>query len=149
MTTDENGNRTFAIDEILPLRVIYGVSLKDEVREAIANGLDQNEADNAALQSYIDAHADEDGTISFYSNYYDGSIKGQLDSSKTFGKHGGELHPRKTNSFYFFTENTPLYKNEGCTEKLTLTSWRMRASTSPSIMSANTSSLRRQMAPER
>ena len=40
VTTDENGNRTFAIDEILPLRVIYGVSLKDEVREAIANGLD-------------------------------------------------------------------------------------------------------------
>lgn len=119
VTTDENGNRTFAIDEILPLRVIYGVSLKDEVREAIANGLDQNEADNAALQSYIDAHADEDGTISFYSNYYDGSIKGQLDSSKTLGNAVANFTPAKTNSFYFFTEDTPLYEDEACTQKLT------------------------------
>lgn len=116
---DKDGNGALSIKEILPLRVIYGVSLKDEVREAIANGLDQNEADNAALQSYIDAHADEDGTISFYSNYYDGSIKGQLDSSKTLGNTVANFTPAKTNSFYFFTENTPLYKNEGCTEKLT------------------------------
>lgn len=119
VTTDENGNRTFSIKEILPLRVIYGVSLKDEVREAIANGLDQNGADDAALQSYIDSHSNEDGTISFYSNYYDGSIKGQLDSSKTLGNTVANFTPAKTNSFYFFTENTPLYKNEGCTEKLT------------------------------
>lgn len=117
--TDENGKRTFAIDEILPLRVIYGVSLKDEAREAIANGLDQNEADNAALQSYIDAHADEDGTISFYSNHYDGSIKGQLDSSKTLGNTVANFTPAKTNSFYFFTEDTPLYEDEACTQKLT------------------------------
>lgn len=119
VTTDENGKRTFAINEILPLRVIYGVSLKDEVREAIANGLDQNEADNAALQSYIDAHADEDGTISFYSNYYDGSIKGQLDSSKILGNTVANFTPAKTNSFYFFTEDTPLYEDEACTQKLT------------------------------
>ncbi len=119
VTTDENGNRTFSIKEILPLRVIYGVSLKDEVREAIANGLDQNEADNAALQSYIDAHADEDGTISFYSNYYDGSIKGQLDSSKTLGNTVANFTPAKTNSFYFFTEDTPLYEDKACTQKLT------------------------------
>lgn len=117
--TDENGKRTFAIDEILPLRVIYGVSLKDEAREAIANGLDQNEADNAALQSYIDAHADEDGTISFYSNHYDGSIKGQLDSSKTLGNTVANFTPAKTNTFYFFTEDTPLYEDEACTQKLT------------------------------
>lgn len=117
--TDENGKRTFAIDEILPLRVIYGVSLKDEAREAIANGLDQNEADNAALQSYIDAHADEDGTISFYSNHYDGSIKGQLDSSKTLGNTVANFTPAKTNSFYFFTEDTLLYEDEACTQKLT------------------------------
>ena len=119
VTTDENGNRTFSIKEILPLRVIYGVSLKDEVKEAIANGLDQNGADDAALQSYIDSHPNKDGTISFYSNYYDGSIKGQLDSSKTLGNTVANFTPAKTNSFYFFTENTPLYKNEGCTEKLT------------------------------
>ena len=116
---DKDGNRTFSIKEILPLRVIYGVSLKDEVREAIANGLDQNEADNAALQSYIDAHADEDGTISFYSNYYDGSIKGQLDSSKTLGNTVANFTPAKTNSFYFFTEDTPLYEDKDCTQKLT------------------------------
>ncbi len=119
VTTDENGNRTFSIKEILPLRVIYGVSLKDEVREAIANGLDQNGADAATLQSYIDSHSNEDGTISFYSNYYDGSIKGQLDSSKILGNTVANFTPAKTNSFYFFTENTPLYKDEGCTQKLT------------------------------
>lgn len=119
VTTDENGERTFAINEILPLRVIYGVSLKDEVREAIANGLDQNGADDAALQSYINAHADEDGTISFYSNYYDGSIKGQLDSSKTLGNTVANFTPAKTNSFYFFTEDTPLYEDEACNQKLT------------------------------
>lgn len=117
--TDEDGNRTFSIKEILPLRVIYGVSLKDEVRETIAKGLDQNGADGAALRSYIDSHSNEDGTISFYSNYYDGSIKGQLDSSKILGNTVANFTPAKTNSFYFFTENTSLYKDEGCTQKLT------------------------------
>lgn len=116
--TDEDGNRTFSINEILPLRVIYGVSLKDEVKETIANGLDQNVDDDAALQAYIDSHAD-DGTISFYSNYYDGSIKGQLDSSKTLGNTVANFTPAKTNSFYFFTEDTPLYKDKDCTQKLT------------------------------
>ena len=119
MLTGEDGNRTFSIKEILPLRVIYGVSLKDEVREAIAKGLDQNGADGAALQSYIDSHSNEDGTISFYSNYYDGSIKGQLDSSKTLGNTVANFTPAKTNSFYFFTEDTPLYEDEACTQKLT------------------------------
>lgn len=117
--TDEDGNRTFSINEILPLRVIYGVSLKDEVKETIADGLDQHDADDAALQAYIDAHADDDGTISFYSNYYDGSIKGQLDSSKTLGNTVANFTPAKTNSFYFFTEDTPLYKDKDCTQKLT------------------------------
>lgn len=119
VTTDENGKSTFTIKEILPLRVIYGVSLKDEVREAIAKGLDQNGADGAALQSYIDSHSNEDGTISFYSNYYDGSIKGQLDSSKTLGNTVANFTPAKTNSFYFFTEDTPLYEDETCKQKLT------------------------------
>lgn len=116
---DENGGRTCIIDEILPIRVIYGVSLKPEVKETIADGLDQNDADDAALQAYINDHATADGKISFYSNYYDGSIKGQLDSLKTLGNTTATFTPAQTNSFYFFTEDTPLYRDEACTQRLT------------------------------
>lgn len=45
LDTDSDGNKTMDIQEAYPLRIFYGVSIKPEVRERIADGLNPNDAD--------------------------------------------------------------------------------------------------------
>lgn len=108
--TDENGTAAMDIAEAYPLRVFYGVSVKQGVYDALANGT----ADQT-LKSYIAANAD-DGKTSFYSNYYDGTV---TSGDKTLGNTTASFVPAEGNSFYYFTENTALYTDEKCTQKLT------------------------------
>ena len=43
LDTDSDGNKTMDIQEAYPLRIFYGVSIKPEVRERIADGLNPND----------------------------------------------------------------------------------------------------------
>ena len=100
----------------LPLRVLYRVSLKDEVT-------DENGNINAAAlsESYINNNLSEvtEGgqsvkKVNFYANRYNRKTEGS--DSRTMGEAFIKFKPASTNPFYFVQENTPLYLNgtEGC-----------------------------------
>ena len=107
--TDENGAATMDIAEAYPMRIFYGVSVKQGVYDALAQGT----ADQA-LKSYIAANT-TDGKASFYSNYYDGTV---TSGGKKLGNTTASFVPAEGNSFYYFTQNTMLYTDENCTQKL-------------------------------
>lgn len=81
-----------------PIRVYYTVGMKDGLVDASGN-LDASQIDN----NYIATHTDADGNVYFYSNDYDGNNVGTTTASFT---------PATTNSFYYFTQDTPLYASE-------------------------------------
>lgn len=106
---DENGAATMDIAEAYPMRIFYGVSVKQGVYDALANGT----ADQT-LKNYI-GYNTVDGKTNFYSNYYDGTV---TSGGKKLGNTTASFVPAKGNSFYYFTENTALYTDENCTRKL-------------------------------
>lgn len=94
--TDEEGNTTTDVKDAYPIRVFYTVGLKDEV---MSNGtVDASKIDS----SYIASHTDDDGNLYFTSNQYASGDNGTTTASFT---------PAQTNSFYFFTQDTPIYTN--------------------------------------
>lgn len=104
---DKDGNMT--IDETVPMRLFYDVSLKDGVAEKIENP-------DALLQAYIDANKDDEGHVHFYSNKYDKKLKDE--ASEGIGAYA-HFVPATTNDFYYFQNDTFLYKDEACTKPAT------------------------------
>lgn len=104
---DKDGKMT--IDETYPMRLFYDVSLKDGVAEKIENP-------DALLQAYIDANKDDEGHVHFYTNKYD--KKSQDKESEGIGAYA-HFVPATTNDFYYFQNDTFLYKDEACTKPAT------------------------------
>ena len=103
-----DGSMKMDVADAYPIRVFYGVSLKEGVAEQVANG-------TFAGTDYINAHKSDDGsTVYFYSNAYTG--KKSADKTVTIGDTMAVYEPASNNSFYYFTANTPVYKDEACTE---------------------------------
>ena len=103
--TNTDGKATLKVNDAQPISVIYSVGLKKDVRDQIASG-SFNDTDLAA---YVAKNAQDDGTISFYSNKFDPS-KTTADSSKTtIGSTTATFTPATSNSFYYHTVDTLLY----------------------------------------
>ena len=105
----KQGASTMNVAETYPLHVFYNVSLKPEVKDAIVGGLGDSPAD-AKLKTYIEKHLDSEGRALFYSNFYNkAKLNGALlgDTTATYA-------PAKGNSFYYFTEDTPIFREEAC-----------------------------------
>ena len=107
VTTDKDNKSTLAVTDTQPISVIYSVGLKDRARNQITSG---NITDDA-LANYV-AKNTQDGKVSFYSNKYDGSLK-TADNKKTIGLTTATFIPAKSNSFYYHTEDTPLFTEDG------------------------------------
>ena len=101
--TDANGNTTMSTTPAYPIRVFYSVGLQDGAEDLVANP-------DATMQQYISENS-KNGTVAFYSNDY--------DKGSATGKTTAKFTPASTNKFYFFTENTPLYTDEACTQRAT------------------------------
>ena len=100
------------IQEAYPLRIFYGVSIKPEVRERIADGLNPNDADDEALQQYLNAH-NENGVPYFYSNYYNGQY---IDpNGKTLGNTTSSFQPAKKNTFIILQKILRFIQIKDCT----------------------------------
>lgn len=84
-----------------PIRVFYGSSLKEEAIDLLANP-------DEAMVDYIASHTDEEGKVYFLANAYSGGADGDTTSSFT---------PATGNSYYYITEDTPLYLNAECTQR--------------------------------
>ena len=102
--------RHFNIDEdagtgdvtlTFPIRVFYGSSLKEEAIDLLANP-------DEAMADYIASHTDEDGKVYFLANAYSGGLDGDTTSAFT---------PATGNSYYYITEDTPLYLDAKCTQR--------------------------------
>lgn len=106
---DVSGN-TMTVEDKYPLRLFYNVSLKEDAKKALANP-DQE------MKNYI-AKNKEGGNVYFYSNKFTGSKKGTTQG-ETLGDTTATFEPATGNSFYYFTENTPLWMDEEMTEPVT------------------------------
>ena len=106
VTTDKDNNSTLAVTDTQPISVIYSVGLRQTVRDQITSG---NIDD--ALASYVAANT-ENGKVSFYSNKFDPTKK-TADDKKTIGSTTATFTPATSNSFYYHTEDTPLFTKIG------------------------------------
>lgn len=96
-------NNTMTVEDKYPLRLFYNVSLKEDAKKALANP-DQE------MKNYI-AKNKEGGNVYFYSNKFTGS-KQEPTEGQTLGDTTATFEPASGNSFYYFTENTPLYVDQ-------------------------------------
>lgn len=103
--------RHFNIDEdagtgdvtlTFPIRVFYGSSLKEEAIDLLANP-------DEAMADYIASHTDEDGKVYFLANAYSGGV---VDGDTT-----SAFTPATGNSYYYITEDAPLYRDAECTQR--------------------------------
>lgn len=104
--TNTDGTQKLEVNDAQPISVIYSVGLKGDARSQITSG---NITDDA-LASYVAANA-EGGKVSFYSNKYDGSLK-TADGKKTIGQTTATFTPATSNSFYYHTEDAPLFTED-------------------------------------
>ena len=103
-------NNTMTVEDKYPLRLFYNASLKEDAKKALANP-DQE------MKNYITNNS-KDGKVYFYSNKFTGSKQGPTEG-QTLGDTTATFEPASGNSFYYFTENTPLWMNEEMTEPVT------------------------------
>ncbi|WP_026644543.1 vWA domain-containing protein [Bifidobacterium sp. AGR2158] len=95
-SVDQDGNVTTTINDTFPIRVFYSVGLKDGVRDALANP-------DEALAAYV-----KDNGETFTSNKY------EEDAER--GSTTATFTPAKSNDFYYFVNDTPLYNSENVSD---------------------------------
>lgn len=104
VTLDGNGKPTSnKSNNALPLRLVYGVSLNDDVR--IDDGRVNS---NVVPGKYVNNHHDSNGNVLFYTNLYSGT-KDPNDNGLTLGDATVTFTPATDNPFYYVQEDTPLY----------------------------------------
>ncbi|OUP10413.1 FctA domain-containing protein [Collinsella sp. An2] len=96
-TVDGETTTTTSVRDAYPIRVFYTVGLKSDV-------MDGDNIDASKLSAnYISSHIDDDGNVYFLSNAYSRGDAGTTTAT---------FQPADTNSFYYFTEDTPIYATE-------------------------------------
>lgn len=100
---EDESNVATEVNETYPIRLLYGVGLKDGTAESLSDP-------DSQLSQYIRENS-ADGKVSFYSNDF---TKGAYQ-----GKTTAQFTPAESNSFYYFTEDAYLYLDEECTIPVT------------------------------
>ena len=68
------------------------------------------------MTAYIVANTDKDtGKVNFYANKWTGKSTGE----EHLGDVTAQFNPSKDNSYYYFTQDTPIFEDENCTERAT------------------------------
>lgn len=112
VSEDLNGKVSMKISDTYPIRIFYSVSLKKDVKDAMAAGT----SSDTELVKYVADHTGDDGKVYFYTNLFDGT-NGGIDkegNSYTAGNTTVSFKPAYTNSFYYYTEDTPIYTDPDC-----------------------------------
>lgn len=95
-----SGKYTTTVTNTYPIRIFFGVSLKENVAELLENP-------DKEMKAYLAEHTDADGKVNFYSNdFTQGAEMGNTTSS---------FVPADNNSFYYFGQDSLLYTDEACT----------------------------------
>ena len=102
----DTDNNNMAVSQAYPVRLFYGVSLKDAAKTAL--GAASGDVYQGILNNI---EVSEDGTLDFYSNAFEQNAPNGLTTA-TFT-------PSEGNKFYYYTENTPLYVDANCITRAT------------------------------
>ena len=97
----DTDNGTMTVNDTFPVRLFYGVSVKDGVIDALNNPQDANH-DAVLAQTSADGK-----TIDFYSNSF---LKKAAAGSTT-----ASFTPNSGNKFYYYTSDTPVYTDQNGT----------------------------------
>ncbi len=106
--SDHTNNGTY------PVRVVYGVGLKKGVVKEVDTTDGKVEVVDTTVVSadYLTKHTNPaDGSVNFYSNYFDKTNTDTLLDGKTYTAGNAKVTfvPAATNPFYFLQEDTPIY----------------------------------------
>lgn len=101
---------TMTVTSAYPVRLFYGVSLKDEARAALNNPTDELYESIASTQTAADG-----SSIDFYTNSF---VQGLAAGSTT-----ATFEPNNGNKFYYYTQDTPLYTSPNCASGTEATQW--------------------------
>ena len=115
--TTVDGKTQMSITPTYPISVFYSVQLKENVRNVLSGTVTD---DTAALADSLSAYMAEKNmtsTADFYANAYTGKTNGT--EGWTIGDTTASFVPATTNSYYYHTENTPLYTDKNCTTRVT------------------------------
>ena len=112
VSEDLGGKVSMKISDTYPIRIFYSVSLKQNVKDAMAAGT----SSDTELVNYVADHTEDDGKVYFYTNLFDGTNGGtdKEGNSYTAGNTTVSFKPAYTNSFYYYTEDTPIYTDPDC-----------------------------------
>lgn len=95
--------KTMSVTNAYPIRLFYGVSVKEEAEKAIEQG------SGDVYDAIVNTNKTDDGKVAFYSNLYN---SGNGDTTATFT-------PSDGNKFYYYTQDTNLYVDQNCTRRAT------------------------------
>ena len=99
---------TMTVTDAYPIRLFYGVSLKEEARQALTDPQNPN---NQELYEQILAASGEGETFDFYTNSF---VQNQAEGETT-----ATFEPNAGNKFYYYTTDTDLYVDAACTQPAT------------------------------
>lgn len=89
---------TMSVSNTTPISVLYSSGVKPAALDLLENPDD-------AMKAYMEKNTDATGKANFYANKWTGKETG--DAVATFEPAGG-------NSYYYFTQDTPIYTDEAC-----------------------------------
>lgn len=90
---------TMSVSDTTPISVLYSSGVKPAALDLLENPDD-------AMKAYMEKNTDATGKVNFYANKWTGEETG--DAVATF-------EPATGNSYYYFTQDTPIYADEACT----------------------------------
>lgn len=90
---------TMSVSNTTPISVLYSSGVKPAALDLLENPDD-------AMKAYMANNTDATGKVNFYANKWTGKETG--DAVATF-------QPATGNSYYYFTQDTPIYTDEACT----------------------------------
>ncbi len=91
---------TMSVSNTTPISVLYSSGVKPAALDLLENPDD-------AMKAYMEKNTDpETGQVNFYANKWTGKETGDVVAT---------FEPAAGNSYYYFTQDTPIYADEACT----------------------------------
>ena len=106
----DTDNNVMNITDTYPVRLFYGVNIKNDAVEALKNP--GNEEYTEIYNALIENQTSEDGkTLDFYSNSFSKNSKDGLTTAR--------FTPSEGNKFYYYPANAQLFTDPDCTQPAT------------------------------
>ena len=90
---------TMSVSDTTPISVLYSSGVKPAALDLLENPDD-------AMKAYMEKNTDATGKVNFYANKWTGEETGDVVAT---------FEPAAGNSYYYFTQDTPIYTDEACT----------------------------------